>query len=57
MAHQPAMDSYFLIELCLFHECDDPVAAQPARNASFAVSLASEPIACHGAVFQADESN
>ena len=45
----------FLIELRLFHECDAPVAVQLARNASFAVALASKPIAYHAAVLQAAE--
>ena len=57
LVHQPAMYLQFLKELRLFYECDAPVAAQFARNASFAIVLASEPITCYAAVLQAAECN
>ena len=57
MAHQPAMGSLFLRAPCLFHACNAQVAAQLARNATFAVALASKPVACHAAVLLIAEYN
>ena len=49
-AHQPAMGSLFLTGLLLFLARDAQAAAQRAESASFAVALASKPVAHHAAV-------
>ena len=53
MAHQLVIGLLFLRLLRLFHKQNAPFAAQLARNASFAVALASKPIAHHAAVLRA----
>ena len=57
MAHQLAMGSLFLRAPCLFHARDAQVAAQLARNATFATALASKPIAHHATIFRATKCN
>ena len=52
MVHQPAMGLLFLKELCRFHGIDAPIADRLARNASFAVALAVERVACHAAILR-----
>ena len=46
-----------MIGLCLFLELGAQVAALLARNATFAVALASEPVANHAGVPQVAECN
>ena len=57
IAHQPATDLLFFIVLCLFLELGAQVAALLARNATFAVAVASKPVACHAAILQVAECN
>ena len=57
MAHHPAMDLLFLIGLCRFHGLDAQVADWLVKSATFAVVLASEPVACHAAILQVGECN
>ena len=49
-AHQLAMSSLSWRALRLFHARNSQVAAQLARNATFAVALASKSLACHAAI-------
>ena len=51
IVHLPAIDLQFVKELCLFHEHNASVATQLARNASFAVVVASKPIVHHAPVY------
>ena len=53
MVHPPAMDLSFLRAPRLFFARDAQVAAQLARNATFAVALASKPVAHHAAILRA----
>ena len=57
MAHQPAMDLLFLIGLCQFHGLDAQVADWLVENATFAVALASEPVAHHAAILRVAKCN
>ena len=57
MAHQLAMGLLFLRARRLFHARNAQVAAQLARNATFATALASKPITCHAAILRAVECN
>ena len=41
--------------LCLFLEFGAQVAALLARNVTFAVALANEPVVCHAAILQVAE--
>ena len=49
-AHQLVMGLLFLTGLCLFLARNAQAAAQRAESASFAVALASKPVARHAAV-------
>ena len=43
--------------LCLFLELGAQVAALLARNATFAVAVASKPVICHAAILLVAECN
>ena len=44
-------------ELCRFHGLDAPIADRLAKNASFAVALAVERVACHAAILRVAKCN
>ena len=49
-AHQLAMGSLFLIDLCLFLGRDVLIVARLVRSVTLPIALATKPVACHAAV-------